>query len=476
MKKGLIAAMILLLGGFAASPWLTGILVEQELRSKVQQGVAPLEIPEFSDIKLMLEDYQRGYATSTATLHVDMEKDSSRYLLVITHAPLIKTGQDLARIRIVDEDKSWPEGDLRVNWKRQLLWTQTLPPQQNGKVFFQGGTIVISGAEKTFPRNMHWDATFNGGHDDTLTLLPWQFQLDVQDNKLSLSVDKIHAQFANKSEFILEKPQMTLGNITVGGKKTRANAKIHFAGARMTNPDGTADTVFHDSSVILGIAQEGESYDLLGHFDAHFTIDGKLKSRLAEQFPLIPDHLEAEVSLHNVSEDTIKALTVFIDSIDDTNNKPDLMVMGLGLRLYQDLLMRDLIAKYQLSMDSGDKNIHFGIQIAEHIKDKKTLDNLKMDNAKSIMSIFQGSTLTFRANKEWFTDNPNTSIIPLKFITGNPAIIADDKGYALDISIQDAHLLVNGQSHDAAEAQAFFNALTAFIRGDHNHDAQTQKN
>jgi len=165
MKKIFLALLLLLVAAFAAAPWLAGILTEKEWQAKVaevQKRTAWMKM------SLALEDYQRGYTSSTATFRVD----DKRFPLVIQHAPFSATGLDIARIVIKHSDNKLPDSDLRVNLARQLLWKQELPASQKGDAYFAGGEIVMRGPESTFPYNNRLSLIWKGTRSDTFSLAP----------------------------------------------------------------------------------------------------------------------------------------------------------------------------------------------------------------------------------------------------------------------------------------------------------------
>ena len=122
MKKMLLV-LVLLVAVVAAVPWVAGVWVEQELRDKLQwepDSATP-------DVNVVWEEYQRGYLNSTAKLRFDMGGVVHHYLLKIHHAPLLQTDTDIARITISYLDDALPDGEVRIDWQRQLFWKQSLP-------------------------------------------------------------------------------------------------------------------------------------------------------------------------------------------------------------------------------------------------------------------------------------------------------------------------------------------------------------
>ena len=85
MKKLLTLAVILGIAA-AGAPYLAGRYTESHLHDKIDGALG--QRAAHLNLKLGLENYRRGYVSSTATLTVDAGDSIRRYPLDIRHAPL----------------------------------------------------------------------------------------------------------------------------------------------------------------------------------------------------------------------------------------------------------------------------------------------------------------------------------------------------------------------------------------------------
>lgn len=463
MKKFLLVVVLLAVATVAAAPWVAGVLVERELQAKVAEVQKRTT---WMNVSLALEDYQRGYASSTATFRVD----DKRFPLVIQHAPFSATGLDIARIVIKHSDNKLPDSDLRVNLARQLLWKQELPASQKGDAHFAGGEIVMRGPESTFPYNNRLSLIWKGTRSDTFSLAPTQF--DVIWDKEGLSIHNDVLEATGDVNIRIQGLREILHTVAVEDDALPLRFELGADGAQtIAYKDGKeiSKISLSNSSYEAGLIEGEQGYDFIIRQKYHFQYSGENFAELDKIFAIAPDTFNSQFVVSNFSPKTTRSMMGFVREIaDEVINQEktysDMAVNAVGLSLYQDLLARDLSLKSQIELSGAGKAIRFEANVLEHFKNKSDLDEF-MKNEKSAFRLLQGSTLRFQIDREWLARGELAkSLAPEKL--EQAGFIADEKGFTLNFAVQEDGLVRNGKlltDEEIAAIPAQFKALFSEI-------------
>ena len=419
MKKILTLAVILGITA-AGAPYLAGRLTEQRLYDKVDGSLGE-QAAKHLGLKLGLENYQRGYASSTATLTISTGDTIRRYPLDIRHAPLTLTGFDITRITIKHPaEAQLPDGDLRVNLLRNLTYTQHIPAEEKNGNTFKGADITIQGPEKGFPLNNTLTLDMHGVQQDKSTFEPAQITFNYTDSGLTLNSPVINYR-DDDIQAILRNPQVSLPFITVDGKQLPARVEYRLGESSFKTDDGDIDLSLRENSLLLGIEEESSTYNLIARLDSQFTIAGETASQIKMLLPVVPDQFHFDYTLKNLSPQSVQAAAdlfqqakplrgdnsaaaLATDSISElTQNLPsntlDAMVDStersevLVDQLQRDLLARDLGLHLAFALNGAGKGIGVDISLAEHIKTEADLETFKNGSKPPLAQYLHGSRL-----------------------------------------------------------------------------------
>ncbi|MFC0035144.1 DUF945 family protein [Cardiobacterium valvarum] len=419
MKKILTLAVILGIT-VAGAPYLAGQFTENHLHNKID-GSLGQRAAEHLNLKLGLENYQRGYASSTATLTISEGEHIRRYPLNIRHAPLTFTGFDITRITIKHPTEAQlPDGDLRVNLLRNLTYTQHVPAEEKNGNSFKGADITIKGPEKGFPLNNTLTLDMHGVQQGKSTFEPAQITFNYTESGLTLNSPVIHYR-DDDIQATLRNPQVSLPFITVDGKHLPARVEYRLGESSFKTDDGDIDLSLRENSLLLGIEEESSTYNLIARLDSQFTIAGETASQIKMLLPVVPDQFHFDYTLKNLSPQSVQAAAdlfrqakalrgdnsaaaLATDSISQlTQNLPsntlDAMVDSkersevLVDQLQRDLLARDLGLHLAFALNGAGKGIGVDITLAEHIKSEADLETFKNSGKPPLAQYLHGSRL-----------------------------------------------------------------------------------
>ena len=466
MKKFLLVVVLLAVATVAAAPWVAGVLVERELQAKVAEVQKRTA---WMNVSLALEDYQRGYASSTATFRMD----DKRVPLMIRHAPLSATGWDIARIAIKHSGDSLP-GDLRVNLARQLWWKQEWPQFHADHNYFGGGELVIRGSEKEFPYDNRLNFILRGISDDKVSLEPTQFNLVWNKDKISLDNENLSLK-AKAGSLEIKGLHAALSMLEVKGKRIPSGLEFRLAELQANETEGQEKPQinnFHDIAFATYLSPNGDGYDLTGDEEYHFTMQGKMREEIEKLFAMAPNYYVAKSRLGGFSTDTVQSVVnvvgILVDEVkrgeatSDSDNL-NMPLAAVGLSLYQDLLMRDLSLHYQLDTGKDNKGLHLNIHLLEHFKTQAEFKEIEKD-PHAIFHFLQGSTLQVRIDREWLTSDAAQAFGWLEKLQ-NVGFVADKDGYLLDFAVQENGLTRNGKLLTDEEIAAIPQQFDALLSG-----------
>lgn len=467
MKKFLLITVLLVTGAIAAAPWVAGYFTEAELQAKVAEMQKRIT---WADVSIALEDYQRGYTTSTATLRLD----KTRLLLKIQHAPLSLTAWDIARIAIKNPGNYLPDGDLRVNLVRQLLWKQELPQYHTNTNRFDGGEFVISGPEKTFPHDNHLRFIVRGLSGEGTTLTPTKFNLTWNKDKISLDNESLFLK-VKAGSLDIKGLHAALSMLEVKGKRIPSGLEFHLAGLQATAAEGQEKPQlnnFHNVTFATYLVPNGNGYDLTGDEEYHFTMQGKMREEAERLFAVAPDSYVAKSRIGGLGADTVQVAANVVQILTDdiirgkASSASDNLSMPLaaaGLSLYQDLLMRDLSFHYQLETGKNGKGFHLDIHLLEHFKTQAEFKEIEKD-PHAIARFLYGSTLHARIDQEWLASDAAKAFGWSEKLQ-NAGFVADENGYTLDFAVQENGLARNGTLLTDEEIAAIPQQFDALLSG-----------
>ena len=469
VKKFLLVVVLLAVATVAAAPWVAGVWVEQELRDKLQwepDSVSP-------DINFAWEEYQRGYLESTAKLRFDIGGAVHRYVLKIHHAPLLQTETDIARMTILHLDDALPDGEVRIDWQRQLFWKQALPAFQEGDVHFAGGEITGSGEEADFPLNSQWRANLGAFSDGFIAIAPTHFDIWFRNYGLLANSEAI--DITGKLGDIHARGASLLWEfIEVRKKPVLANMSLSFDSLKLsTNENGKRETVldWNGSRSSFGLTQAGSSYSLEVEQSQYFDIPEKNMAEVQRLFALTPNYFSLKFDAGGFTEDTAYAVIFPLErTMADirTNAKPGTSVnanmafASAGLGLYQDLLMRGLslfsIVEFK---GGGGKSVYAQISLFEQFENQQELNEVKA-NPLAIFRYLKRSFLNLHIDREWLTRGAVADFITLEKLK-KAGFVTDEKGYTLNLSVQDGGLARNGTLLTEEEIKAIPAMLQSLI-------------
>ena len=466
MKKFLLVVVLLLVATVAAAPWIAGIMTEKELQAKVAEVK---ERTAWMNVSLALEDYQRGYASSTAIFRVE----DQRVPLEIKHAPFSATGWDIARITIKHADNSLPDSDLRVNLARQLLWKQEYPAAQKGDEHFSGGEIVIRGPEKTFPYNNQLSVVMRGSQSKLFSISPTQF--DFLWNKDGLSIRNELFRTTGNVDMQILGLRAIFHTVAAENDALPLRLELGVDGAHLMIVEDNKEVSklsFSNSSYENGLIQSDKGYDFIARHKYNFQYSGENFAEIDRLFAISPDSFSSQLVIGNLSPDTVRAVMrftrmMFHAAVMEGKKKGeidiDMAFDGVTLSLYQDLLMRDLSLKSQMELSGAGKGIRLEFNLLEHFKNNADLDEIIKDE-KAFFHLLQGSSLHMHIDQEWLARGELAKkITPEKL--EQMGFVADEKGFTLNFSIQEDGLVRNGKLLSDEELAAIPQQFDALFSG-----------
>lgn len=419
MKKILTLAVILGITA-AGAPYLAGRLTEQRLYDKVDGSLGERAAKHLG-LKLGLENYQRGYASSTATLTISRGDTIRRYPLDIRHAPLTLTGFDITRIRLKHPaEAQLPDGDLRVNLLRNLTYTQHIPAEEKNGNRFEEADITIKGPEKGFPLNNTLTLDLHGVQQGKSTFEPAQITFNYTESGLTLNSPAINYRDDN-IQTTLRNSQVSLPFITVDGNQLPARVEYRLGEGSFKTDDGDFDLSLRDNSLILGIEEESDAYNLIARLDSQFTIAGETASQIKMLLPVVPDQFHFDYTLKNLSPQSVQAVADLfrqdsppsagesvaslaegtvnqltqnlpsntLDAMIDSKKRSEMLVN----QLQRDLLARDLGLRLTFALNGAGKGVGVDISLAEHIKSEADLETFKNGSNPPLAQYLHGSRL-----------------------------------------------------------------------------------
>ena len=420
MKKILTLAVILGIAA-AGAPYLAGRYTESHLHDKID-GALGQRAAAHLNLKLGLENYRRGYVSSTATLTVDAGDSIRRYPLDIRHAPLTLTGFDITRITVKHPaEAALPDGDLRVNLLRQLTYTQHIPAAEKDGEVFKGADITVNGPEQGFPLDNTLTLDLHGVKHGDSKLDPAHITLHYADSGLTLSSPAL-AYSDGLGTLNLHNPQASLPFITVNGKHLPARLEYRIGAGSLKDADGNIDLTLRDSGAIIGIEAESSAYNLTARLDSNFTIQGKLADESKILLPILPDRLNLDYTIKNLSAHSVETAAALFrqvpppggsdlapspaaSAIDQMTHamQPDNLLdetfdqrqrrAALAEQLRRDLLARDLGLHLAFDLSGTGKGIGLDIALAEHIKSEADLAALENSSKPPLAQYLHGSRL-----------------------------------------------------------------------------------
>lgn len=468
MKKMLLV-LALLVAVVAAVPWVAGVWVEQELRDKLQwepDSATP-------DVNVVWEEYQRGYLNSTAKLRFDMGGVVHHYLLKIHHAPLLQTDTDIARITISYLDDALPDGEVCIDWQRQLFWKQSLPEFREGNVYFAGGEIAGSGKEADFPLNSQWRANLGKFSDDFITIAPTNFDIWLRRNGLVANSETtdITSKLGNINA---RGASFSWGFVEIRKRPVLAHMSLSFDSLKLsTKENDKIETVldWDSSHSNFGLTQTGDSYSLEVEQSQYFNIPEKNMAEVQRLFALTPNYFSLKFDAGGFTEDTAYAVTFPLERMMAdvrTNAQPGTSVnanmafASAGLGLYQDLLMRGLSLYSMVQFKGGDgKKIYAEISLFEQFENQKELNEVK-DNPLAIFRYLKRSFLNLRIDREWLTRGAVADFLTPEKLE-KAGFVTDENGYILNLAVQDDGLALNGKLLTEEEIRAIPAMLQSLI-------------
>lgn len=467
MKKILTLAVILGITA-AGAPYLAGRLTEQRLYDKVDGSLGERAAKHLG-LKLGLENYQRGYASSTATLTIGTGNTIRRYPLDIRHAPLTLTGFDITRIRLKHPaEAQLPDGDLRVNLLRNLTYTQHVPAKEKNGNRFEDADITIKGPEKDFPLNNTLTLDLHGVQQDKSTFEPAQITFNYTESGLTLNSPVINYRDDN-IQTTLRNSQVSLPFITVDGNQLPARVEYRLGEGSFKTDDGDFDLSLRDNSLILGIEEESDAYNLIARLDSQFTIAGETASQIKMLLPVVPDQFHFDYTLKNLSPQSVQAVADLfrqdsppgesvaslaegtvnqltqnlpsntLDAMIDSKKRSEMLVD----QLQRDLLARDLGLHLTFALNGAGKGVGVDISLAEHIKSEADLETFKNGSNPPLAQYLHGSRLHIHIDRAVLGGLLGQFLSPDKLERMH--FVAADNRYTLDFAINADGYQLNGK-------------------------------
>ena len=467
MKKILTLAVILGITA-AGAPYLAGRLTEQRLYDKVDGSLGERAAKHLG-LKLGLENYQRGYASSTATLTIGTGNTIRRYPLDIRHAPLTLTGFDITRIRLKHPaEAQLPDGDLRVNLLRNLTYTQHVPAKEKNGNRFEDADITIKGPEKDFPLNNTLTLDLHGVQQDKSTFEPAQITFNYTESGLTLNSPVINYRDDN-IQTTLRNSQVSLPFITVDGNQLPARVEYRLGEGSFKTDDGDFDLSLRDNGLILGIEEESDAYNLIARLDSQFTIAGETASQIKMLLPVVPDQFHFDYTLKNLSPQSVQAVADLfrqdsppgesvaslaegtvnqltqnlpsntLDAMIDSKKRSEMLVN----QLQRDLLARDLGLHLTFALNGAGKGAGVDISLAEHIKSEADLETFKNGSNPPLAQYLHGSRLHIHIDRAVLGGLLGQFLSPDK-LEKMHFVAADDR-YTLDFAINADGYQLNGK-------------------------------
>ena len=469
MKKILTLAVILGITA-AGAPYLAGRLTEQRLYDKVDGSLGERAAKHLG-LKLGLENYQRGYASSTATLTISTGDTIRRYPLDIRHAPLTLTGFDITRIRLKHPaEAQLPDGNLRVNLLRNLTYTQHIPAEEKNGNRFEEADITIKGPEKGFPLNNTLTLDLHGVQQGKSTFEPAQITFNYTESGLTLNSPAINYRDDN-IQTTLRNSQVSLPFITVDGNQLPARVEYRLGEGSFKTDDGDFDLSLRDNSLILGIEEESDAYNLIARLDSQFTIAGETASQIKMLLPVVPDQFHFDYTLKNLSPQSVQAVADLfrqdsppsagesvaslaegtvnqltqnlpsntLDAMIDSKKRSEMLVN----QLQRDLLARDLGLHLTFALNGAGKGVGVDISLAEHIKSEADLETFKNGSNPPLAQYLHGSRLHIHIDRAVLGGLLGQFLSPDK-LEKMHFVAADDR-YTLDFAINADGYQLNGK-------------------------------
>ena len=489
MKKTLIAIVVLLGAGAAAAPYIIGSQAESIIREQADATNQQLALsmagnPQFKDLSMKLESYEKGYLNATAKgkfrveFSLPGEAEATVYEIPlnseITHGPYlgdsglglakIVTRPDLSGLNLPDELKASLSADTIViedvvDFGRMLNETITIAPikvttKDATVIDFTGAKVLSSSSADnryTFDATVNVDKLIVSNDDDPKLFIMNPFKMvlkgtgepDMSKGTYDGSTDAMSFEMGESGKLVTQSLVLKGNYFKASGiEMMLGGGELTLRDIEVTNPDALPAPVKIPEFGVKSVVEQSKSGDLDIMASYMATLDPSLMTVLNS--PIDVKTAKLDVVIKSLPVTVVKLYQEMVESVavGDAEPDPD-MVQEKATAIFQAIVKSAsaMTMKLEAKATEGDLNadLEAGFQPGLELSEDELMELMAQADPGALMAILVGRGHVDLS--KGITDKMGlTPMIPMM---AGDYVALDGETFKSDMRITDGQLFVN---------------------------------